>query len=104
MDFSVVSFVTKYQYHRAERLMSKEERIELIESAIMDSVDLEMVYLKGKDEKSTRRVTPESIGDMVHMGKKYLGMVAYCHERQEDRVFAVARILEMKRVEKLDMK
>lgn len=38
---------------------------------------------------------------MVHMGKKYLGMVAYCHEREEERVFAVARILEMKRVEKV---
>lgn len=98
MDFAVVSFVTKYQYHRAEKLMSKEERIDLIESAIMDGSDIEMIYLKGKDEKSTRRITPQSIGDMVHMGKKYLGMVAYCHERQEERVFAVARILEMKKV------
>lgn len=61
MDFSVVSFVTRYQYHRAEKLMSKEERIELIESAIMESSDIEMVYLKGKDEKSTRKITPMSI-------------------------------------------
>lgn len=35
---------------------------------------------------------------MAHMGKKYLGMVAYCHERGEERVFAVARILEMQKV------
>lgn len=41
--------------------MSKEERIELIESAIMESSDIEMVYLKGKDEKSTRKITPMSI-------------------------------------------
>ena len=96
MDFSVVSFVTKYQYRIAEREMSKEDRIEFIERAIMDQADIDMVYLKGKDEKSTRRVTPKSIGDMVHMGKKYLGMVAYCHAREEERVFAVARILEMR--------
>ncbi len=46
MDFAVVSFVTKYQYHRAEKLMSKDERIELIESAIMENSDIEMIYLK----------------------------------------------------------
>ena len=100
MDFAIVSFLTRYQYKIAEKNLSREDRILFIEQAIMDGVDIEMIYLKGKDEKSTRRVTPESIGDMAHMGKKYLGMVAYCHERQEERVFAVARILEMKRIEK----
>lgn len=100
MDFTVVSFVTKYQYRIAERAMSKEDRIDFIERAILDVADIEMIYLKGKDEKSNRRVTPKSIGDMVHMGKKYLGMVAYCHARGEERVFAVARILEMKMSER----
>lgn len=101
MDYAIVRFLTRYQYRLAERALSKEDRICFIEQAIMDQSDIQMIYLKGKDEKSTRRITPQSIGDMVHMGKKYLGMVAYCHERQEERVFAVARILEMERVEKL---
>ena len=61
MDFAVVSFVTKYQYRIAEREMSKEDRIDFIERAIFDEKDIEMVYLKGKDEKSSRRVTPKSI-------------------------------------------
>ncbi len=100
MDHAIVRFLTRYQYRIAEQQMSKEERINLIESAIMSGEDIDMVYLKGKDEKSNRRITPISIGDMVHMGKKYLGMVAHCHERGEERVFAVARILEMKKIAK----
>lgn len=100
MDSAIVRFLTRYQYRIAEQQMSREDRIDFIESAIMDGQDIEMVYLKGKDEKSNRRITPISIGDMAHMGKKYLGMVAHCHERGEERVFAVARILEMKKVEK----
>lgn len=46
MDFDIVSFLTRYQYRIAERSMSKEERIDFIESAIMESKDIEMIYLK----------------------------------------------------------
>ncbi len=101
MDYAVTRFVTQYQYRIAEKQMGKEDRIRFIEQSILNAKDIDMLYLKGKDEKSRRRVTPRSIGDMVHMGKKYLGMVAFCHERQEERVFAVARILEMKQVENI---
>ncbi len=100
MDSRVVSFITRYQYRIAEKKMSREERMDFIESAIFSGDDIEMVYLKWKDEKSLRRITPESIGQMMHLGKSYLGMVAMCHTRWEERVFAVARILEMKRIPK----
>jgi len=46
MDFDIVSFLTRYQYRIAEKSMSKEERINFIESAIMESKDIEMIYLK----------------------------------------------------------
>lgn len=46
MDSGVISFVTRYQYRLAEKAMGKEERIDFIESAIMASQDIEMIYLK----------------------------------------------------------
>ena len=98
MDSRVISFVTRYQYKLAEKKMWKEERINFIEWAILEGDDIEMLYLKWKDEKSLRRITPKSIGQMMHLGKSYLWMVAYCHTRWDERVFAVARILEMKRI------
>jgi len=57
---------------------------------------LEIVYLKPSDEKTTRVVRPEAVGEMKYRGKKYLGMRAFCLKRNEDRVFRIDRILEIK--------
>ena len=36
MDSAIVRFLTRYQYRIAEQQMSREDRIDFIESAIMD--------------------------------------------------------------------
>lgn len=56
---------------------------------------MEIVYLKANDQKSTRQIRPVSIGEMEYMGKKYIGIEAYCMKRKDDRVFRVDRILEL---------
>jgi ATP-dependent DNA helicase PIF1 len=54
------------------------------------------VYLKPSDEKTMRTVRPEAVGEMEYRGKKYLGMRAFCMKRNEDRVFRIDRILEIR--------
>ncbi len=54
------------------------------------------MYLKPSDEKTTRVVRPETVGEMEYHGKKYLGMRAFCLKRNEERVFRIDRILEIR--------
>ncbi len=60
------------------------------------SCHLEIVYLKPNDEKMIRVVRPETVGEMEYRGKKYLGMRAFCLKRNEERVFRIDRILEIR--------
>jgi len=41
-------------------------------------------------------VRPETLGEMEYRGKKYLGMRAFCLKRNEERVFRIDRILDIK--------
>ena len=92
----MMSFLTKYQYSKAEQSLPIDGKIEIIRKAIEDDMTLEIVYLKPKDEKTTRVVRPEVVGEMEYRGKKYLGMRAFCLMRNEERVFRIDRILEIK--------
>jgi ATP-dependent DNA helicase PIF1 len=56
------------------------------------------VYLKPNDEKSRRIVRPKAFGEMEYRGKRYLGMRAFCTQRNEERAFRIDRILEMREV------
>ncbi|MFC2003697.1 WYL domain-containing protein, partial [Chloroflexota bacterium] len=71
-------------------------KIEAITKAIDSEASLEIVYLKPNDEKTTRVVRPEAVGEMEYRGKKYLGMQAFCLKRHEERVFRIDRILEIR--------
>ena len=73
-------------------------KVEAIRKAIENQALLEIVYLKPSDEKTTRVVKPEVVGEMFYRGKKYLGMRAFCLKRNEERVFRIDRILELKEV------
>ena len=73
-----------------------DRKIEVIRKAIENKASLEIVYLKPSDEKTTRVVRPEAVGEMEYLGKKYLGMRAFCLKRNDDRVFRIDRILEIK--------
>jgi len=95
MDWQVVKYLTGIQYKQSEQLLPREDKIKAIEDAIRDKKTLEIVYLKGRDEKSRRSVRPLTVGEMEYNGHPYPGMVAYCLMRKEKRIFNVDRILEI---------
>jgi hypothetical protein len=95
MDWKVREFVTKYQYQRSEEIMSLEDKIRILKEAVKNKQQIEILYLKAKDEKSKRKIRPNYVGEMEFKGKAYTGVKAHCCLRGEDRVFNVARILEI---------
>jgi hypothetical protein len=97
-DYKIVGFLTRYQYKKAEQLCSVDDKIEVIKKAIENKATLEIVYLKPNDEKSRRVIKPEMVGEMEYGGKNYLGVRAFCLKRNDERVFRIDRILEIKEV------
>jgi hypothetical protein len=95
MDWQVVKFLTGIQYAQAAKTFSREDKMKMIETAILEKKDIEIVYLKGQDEKSRRMVRPLFMGDMEYKGYPYLGLTAFCLERREKRIFNVDKILEI---------
>jgi ATP-dependent exoDNAse (exonuclease V) alpha subunit len=95
LDYKVVNFLTKLQYNLSEKKCSLEDKIAIIEKAIKDSKEINIVYLKANDQKSKRTIKPFFVGDMFYGNKKFLGIEAFCKKRNEERVFRVDRILEI---------
>jgi len=95
-NYQVMDFLTRYQYQKAEAAQPVNGKIEIIKKAVEDRTSLEIVYLKPSDEKTTRVVRPESVGEMEYRGKKYPGMRAFCLKRNEERTFRIDRILDIK--------
>ncbi len=98
MDWKIIDFLTKYQYKKAEEIFPINEKINIIENAIKKGKALEIVYLKPNDEKSKRVIIPEFIGEMEYQGRKYLGLRAFCKKRNEERIFRIDRILEIREI------
>jgi hypothetical protein len=94
-DYNVIRFLTRYQYRKAEQVLPVEDKVDLINGAIEKGLSLRIVYLKPNDEKTTRIVRPQTVGEMEYHGKRYLGMQAYCMERKSERIFRIDRILEI---------
>jgi ATP-dependent DNA helicase PIF1 len=99
LDRRVVSFITRYQYKQAEKQLSMEERFALLGKAIQGKKKLDIIYLKAKDEKSKRTIIPTFAGEMEYQGRKFPGLRAFCTRRQEERVFHIERILDIKVVD-----
>jgi len=95
-NYQVMDFLTKYQYRKAEQSLPIDGKIDVIRKAIENKLSLEIVYLKPSDDKTIRVVKPEAVGEMEYHGKKYLGMRAFCLKRNEERVFRIDRILEIR--------
>ncbi|MGV8058288.1 MAG: AAA family ATPase [Smithellaceae bacterium] len=95
MDWQVVKFLTGIQYAQAAKTFSREDKLKMIEDAINEKRNIEILYLKGQDEKSRRLVRPLFIGEMEYKGYPYLGLDAFCLTRQEKRRFNVDKILEI---------
>lgn len=96
MDRAVVDFMTGFQYKRSEMECPAEDKIQIIEEAIHNKANLEIIYLKPDDTKSRRVVRPLKTGDFSYNGKKFAGMRAYCNMRNGERTFRIDRILELK--------
>ena len=97
-DYRVVKFLTGFQYEQAEQTTSFEQKVEMIEKAIKHRHALKIVYLKPNDEKSSRIIEPQSIGEVEYNGVSFIGMRAFCLKRHETRTFRVDRILEIAEV------
>mgnify|MGYP000873897071 FL=1 len=95
MDWQVVKFLTGLQYAQAARSLSREDKMKMIEGAIEENKDIEILYLKAKDEKSRRVIRPLTVGEMEYNGYPYLGLIALCMARREKRTFNVDKILEI---------
>ncbi len=100
LDWRVVKFITGYQYGRSEDQLPLAGKIEMVEQAIADGSLLEITYLKPDDTKSRRKIKPHCVEEMEYRGRTFLGLRAFCLERQADRTFRVDRILAMAVVEK----
>ena len=95
MDWRIVRFLTRFQYKKAEEALPLADKRTILEEAIREGRELEIVYLKPDDTKSRRRVRPESVEMMEYRGRTFEGMRAYCHKRGEGRTFRLDRILEV---------
>ena len=100
MDWRVIKFLTQFQYGMAEKECCLDDKVALIEQAIQHGGHLAITYLKPNDQKSRRTVRPRFVGELEYQGRLYLGMQAFCMQRQENRTFRVDRILEMELLEK----
>jgi ATP-dependent exoDNAse (exonuclease V) alpha subunit len=96
-NYQVMDFLTKYQYRKAEAAYPIDGKVAIIRKAIQNGQLLEIVYLKPSDEKTKRIVRPEAVGEMEYRGKKYLGMQGFCLKRNEERIFRVDRMLEIRK-------
>lgn len=94
-DYRIFSFLTGYQYHKAELELPEADKVVMIEQAIRNKTKLNMTYLKANDTKTERAIIPREVGPQIYRGKKFTGMRAFCIQRNEDRTFRVDRILKL---------
>ncbi len=96
VDWRVVKFITGHQYDLSDKRIPLNAKIDLIQNAIENESLIELTYLNSKGEKTKRVIRPENVGEMVYMGKEFIGIRAYCLKRKDLRTFRVDRILEIK--------
>ena len=95
MDWQVVKFLTGIQYAQSAKSLSRDDKLLMIQKAIDEKLDIEILYLKGQDKKSRRTIRPLRVGNMEYKGYPYVGMEAFCLARSEKRIFNVDKILDI---------
>ncbi|MER2519105.1 MAG: AAA family ATPase [Bdellovibrionales bacterium] len=95
IDHRVFKFLTAQKYDRAQAALPRDDKLDLIKRAICAKSLIDIVYLKGNDDKTSRTVRPLTLGEEEFKGKTFHGMKAFCTLRQEERLFSVDRILEI---------
>ncbi len=99
LDWRVVKFLTNLQYHLADLKQKPQNKREMLKQAIKKQRKVKIIYLKGKDVKSKRIISPQLIEKQFYQGHEFLALEAFCHLRQAERVFNLDRILEVEPVE-----
>jgi ATP-dependent DNA helicase PIF1 len=95
MDWRVSSFLTRFQYKKADDRIGYDEKRGIIIDAMKRGTNLEILYLKPDDTKSRRTITPIAIEEMEYRGRTFEGVRAYCCLRKSERNFRIDRILEI---------
>jgi ATP-dependent DNA helicase PIF1 len=95
-DYRVMRFLTGHRYEEAGKLLSLEEKVDILKKAVKTKTPVHIVYLKPNDDQSSRTIIPQEIGELVYQGMTYLGVRGLCLLRHEDRTFRIDRILEIK--------
>lgn len=95
MDWRVATFLTSLQYRAANKITGIDEKRAIIDDAIRRGLDLEIIYLKPDDTKSTRTIRPVVVEQMEYRGKNFEGLRAHCSLRGDMRTFRIDRILEI---------
>lgn len=98
MDRKIVNFLTSYKYKISEDNMPFESKKHIIEQAIKNNEELDIVYLKPNNEKSKRKIKPLRFEQIEYANKKIDGFIAYCYKKNDERFFKIERILEIKKI------
>jgi ATP-dependent DNA helicase PIF1 len=99
-DYRIMKFLTGHRYEEADKVLSLENKVEILKKAAKTRSPVHFIYLKPNDEESSRTIIPMEIGEMSYQGKAYLGVRGFCLLRHEDRTFRIDRILEIKITDK----
>lgn len=95
MNWRVSQFLTNYMYQEAEKLQSREEKMQLIQDAIEISGSVTITYLKTIDDKTVQQIKPKSLGPMIYNGKQFIGMLAYHLESEKEVTYSAEKILRV---------
>lgn len=98
LDSRIVQFLTHFQYRHAEKTLPIKDKIALLERAVDEGKQLEIVYLKSTNLKTKRTIKPLFVGPMEYGNKTFFGLRAFCTMRMEERNFNVEKILEIREI------
>lgn len=94
-DWRIVDFLTKYQYKISDEKCPIDDKVKILENAVINKKMIEIVYLKTNDMKTRRKILPNYVGELEYNNESFLGVKCFCYKRNEERAFRVDRILEI---------
>jgi ATP-dependent DNA helicase PIF1 len=100
-DHRISAYLTNDAYKKADRADPSNSRQAKIEHAIAEKRAIKITYLKPDDTRSSRIINPLSIGEEEYKGKTFIGLRAFCRERNDNRIFRIDRILQIDDIEDL---
>jgi ATP-dependent exoDNAse (exonuclease V) alpha subunit len=100
LDYKMVKALIQIQLVLDRRSSADVNFEQILKDAIKNKQKLEMVYIKANNVKSKRIITPIEIDKHRTYGVKnteFNGLLAFCHTRNDDRVFNIDRISSLEK-------